>query len=1019
MVKLFLYTYLAVQNVVRNRKKTLTSGLGIMLAIMIIFSNSLAVTLQARAILAKALEDKEYHIRYRYSLDTYYPMNASEYDQFNKELDDVENIEQYNTLWSYDQGYYGSNRTGFTLGEPDESTFKGPHNVRISRSNSITEYTTVATGTVSIYNSTAEANGYSVGDIINVTSILYSSKYDKNNRNITIHKEHVSVSLTLGEIINSSYDYGYYSYYNTNITLDNNTWNSSYPYFSYVFLNPSDLLTLLDGINNRDRIEFSYYGWLKDDVYTDNGLNRSKSLAVKASTEVYYILASEEHGYRFNIQEDRKYHDVYLNQEFREAYNEVGERQYETGLFALALSVPLILIGIYIAYLGVELFIRGRRRELGLLKVRGATSRNINYILNVEAVLIGSIAGLIGLLLAVFAVKVFMRYTQAASYLAKIPWYETGLTIPTVVFAMALGAIFLFLSYLHPLYRISKLETSEMLANYSRLEDRSPYKRKYDIALLITALFFLGLLPFLQDLENTTHGVNNFFMEMVSSLLRQLTPLMVVVSPYIFIFTLVRLATRGSTRPYTWVAEKTRRVSGSLNYIVRKNIINGERRITKVTTVLSITIAFLVLTSTFYYSTKAKEEALIRSELGGDLSFRLYTPMDFSNTSLFLHRLDNISGINSASVIQVQEGLLVEDQVIHIEHSSGWDEKIQRDVKLNLVDGINYTKLAYLDQRIWQDGDADSIADLDGSPGKGVITIGLARYLDLEVGDTFEILREYSRLEQVLNDDNTTDTIRINEELLLGTIEVTGIIKSLPGSFDNDIEYDKDNAHYYYEMMLFMDRNGYRTLMDGFYQQHPEYTRESTSYPIVLLGIADDMDHEKIMADLEEHLESNGYGYYELRSVETKITAINSEPTSDSLLLLLRTQLAVLVFLSMLVAMIIVYMASLEREGEMANIQLKGTTRKQVFQLQVGETITILIYSILVGILTGILAALAWIFTFNMFEGSQIIGYSYFPSPYQLPALGVMAALVLLVSYGVTKMYIKTDLAKVIKLRSG
>ena len=47
-----IYNYLAFRNVIRDRKKTITSGLGITLAVMIILASSIASTLQARAVMS-------------------------------------------------------------------------------------------------------------------------------------------------------------------------------------------------------------------------------------------------------------------------------------------------------------------------------------------------------------------------------------------------------------------------------------------------------------------------------------------------------------------------------------------------------------------------------------------------------------------------------------------------------------------------------------------------------------------------------------------------------------------------------------------------------------------------------------------------------------------------------------------------------------------------------------------------------------------------------------------------------
>src|SRR5438034_8846814 len=63
----------------------------------------------------------------------------------------------------------------------------------------------------------------------------------------------------------------------------------------------------------------------------------------------------------------------------------------------LALSTPVLLLGVYLGAIGVDLGHAERRRELAVLKTRGATPRQLVGLLLVEAALGGAIAAIVGL----------------------------------------------------------------------------------------------------------------------------------------------------------------------------------------------------------------------------------------------------------------------------------------------------------------------------------------------------------------------------------------------------------------------------------------------------------------------------------------------------------------------------------------------------------------------------------------------------------------------------------------------
>jgi len=658
-------------------------------------------------------------------------------------------------------------------------------------------------------------------------------------------------------------------------------------------------------------------------------------------------------------------------------------------MMLLALSVPMVLVGVYIAYLGTELFLRERRRELGMLKVRGATTKQVKELLANEAILLGAIAGICGHFLSMVAVSIFMRFTQAADYMSG-KWIILDLSITNMFLAVLMGMFLMLGSTFRPFRRISGLEASELLANYSRTEERTGYKPNRDLVVLYVAFLLVFMLPYLDIVEEGLKYSDIFILEIIGPFISEvIIPAVILGSPYIFVFTMTRLFTRMSTRPYGKLVRLTDRISGNLRSIVHKNVTGGKRRITSVTSVLTICMAFLVFTSTFYYAERDREEEVIVAEVGGDIQIIMDNNMDFDGIIEYRSILGNLEGVEGVSVIQY----------FYYSSSGYWYRP-----NVILIDAKNYSAMVNTDlDGMWMDGEHGDFRDLE--EGKEQVFITKWFYEDTHEG---------------VGEDRSIPIYSTNSSFgsrNLAIAKVAGIVRTMPGNFRNEGWSDHREKR-----TIIADFEWYRTLLESFVRDNPGYPFKMVTSNDVktrfMIKVQEGEDHERIAGAIAS--QSEEFGIDEIRVAESEIHDINHKAPAGSSLLLLRSEMMIMVFFSILAAAIIVYIAALERMNEMASIQLKGTTRKQLLQLQLGESITILTYSVMVGIFIGFMGALAWIYVFNFYDGmSLIINRSFFPSLSQLPAIGAMVLAAILVSYSNACMFMRTNLAKFIKLRSG
>lgn len=81
-----------------------------------------------------------------------------------------------------------------------------------------------------------------------------------------------------------------------------------------------------------------------------------------------------------------------------------------------ALSLPVIGLGIYLSLVGVDLGVNERRRELGILKSRGASNRQVFGSLLTESVVLGATAGVAGYALGVLISRFLLDIAASFSW---------------------------------------------------------------------------------------------------------------------------------------------------------------------------------------------------------------------------------------------------------------------------------------------------------------------------------------------------------------------------------------------------------------------------------------------------------------------------------------------------------------------------------------------------------------------------------------------------------------------------
>ena len=986
---------IAFRNVVRNRQKTITSVLGIILAVTLIFGETISIEHQSGAVLQHEMEEQNYHFSmygWQNSLPSAGSLKSALHDLMN-----VSGIERYSiridgNLVVYQDG--GGGPSGYREFDPVihfpglNSSNASYHNPHGSYGSSLVKEAPNAPPRGSILLSTLLRDQYdlNLGQSLTLTFSDIEFDYYGTGQHVIITQHFLTRNFTIGGFWDS-YRYQWYDepwydepWYDPLGSQPTNVW-----------FNGDDYLDLYDdintGLNNSTRMKsnFQYYSVLDPGTYRNTNLIKAKENAGKIEQDLRDV-----------IEDVRITHDVdgiNLNSNYKDAFDDTDDYFTDVKWLLVALSVPIVLFGLYLGYLGLDLFLSERRREIGMLKARGATNRQLMTLLTTESLFVGAFAGAVGIVFGGYGSRLIIYFTQAGSYV-DLAWYDPGFSFGSFLSAILLGMVLMLGSAAHLFRRITKLEAGELLSKYSTKQEK-PYNASRDLKILAFSAVCLVAIAFRDSLDDIANSSDNILLSFVLGFFVYIVvPIMVVSAPYIIIVIGVRLATRGQKSIFIRLAEIAERLTGELGYLIKRGIATGNRRIVNLTTVLSVLFAFLVLVSTFTFAQQELEERTIRTEVGSDIQVIFNSRLSVNDTLEFEGNISTIEGIETVIPIFQTSAELNFGDLNKTNNEKYWDGN--QEITIYIANCSAYRDIAFFDGSLFDEGSKNDIRSL--RDGGVILSSDASDRHDLKRGDDVLLI------DTLWNWSAEPPT---STAIVFGGQDVLGVMTALSGLYNSRMM--GAGGHW-----MLMDSLVYFTMLNGLDEDDRrswESDHRLTSQ-ITLIGTSKDLDPE----DLETFIDEIGtFDVDKVRSSIREVDTILSEPTSESSVLVLRTELGVLVFISLIASATIVFISSFEKVRERAAIMLRGTTSRQLYALEFGEASVILVYSLVVGILTGYLAGVVWIYVFNVFEDLDVIQRSYAPSFSMFPIIGIMVGIFLAAVAVSTIRLRKFDLIKFVR----
>jgi len=629
-------------------------------------------------------------------------------------------------------------------------------------------------------------------------------------------------------------------------------------------------------------------------------------------------------------------------------------------LLVLVVSIPVIVLGLYLSLILTEVGMTRRRRELGIMKTRGATSGQLFGLLLTESMMLGIIAGVIGIVLGVLVSKLFLLVTPLATYFVE-DIYGFYISFESIIVGMVFAIILIMIASYRPAKRITSLPGVEMLQTRTEGEVKLPYRPTLDFIFIGIALFTFVLMFIV---ENVTFGSFFAFLCILDLVLIVLTPL----SSFFFIVGLTRLLTRGTTKIYDKASRAVKFMTKDLWHIVNRNIVRNPRRTSNVCLLIAIGLAFGMIVSTVMESQYKYEERVIIGRIGGDLVVGVTYDTNFSFA-------DKISAVDGVELLT---------PVVSLYSTTG-----------EIITAFNasaYYTIVQPEQYYFSEGDAkQSIEELE-TEGNVIINTFLEKNQYLRIGDEYStgIRYPYPAMVPEFYDFN-----------------IVGIVKVMPGAGQEVLPIYVTTPQIYTDL----DTLNVSAISNG-----------SVSLKF-LVKVSDGHDPSAVA----EEIDAISPSVTRVLVLEDELQTLQENPIEGAVynFLLLIYFFAILILAFGLG--LLVYIAAVEREHELAGFMARGASTKQVSSLLLGEGFTIMIVGVIVGVITGLIAA----FMINeliSFLISGTIGYMglevaierAFVISWQTLALILITIISLIIAGLIATLRVKRiDVAKALRERGG
>lgn len=309
----------------------------------------------------------------------------------------------------------------------------------------------------------------------------------------------------------------------------------------------------------------------------------------------------------------------------------------KTGFIVLAL--PVFFTAWYMGMTVSEVSLNLRRRETGLLFTKGFSKGQVLGIFMSETLILGLLAGVMGILLGVFILPL-------VNLEAELLYGFTFLSTGTIALAMVFSAIIAVLAVYKPAQRASSMRVVEAVREYAPEESEArPGKRWPALAVAIgTYKLVAYIIGF--SLQAYSPPGGGLFVVILFRIGVFADQILGYIAPVLFFWGFSKLFIHGSFRLQEGLGRLARLFMGDLSEIATENARRNMRRTAAVAFLVALIVGYGVSVVGGLASAEDFVERSILDNVGADISVWMFSE---ENATLVRDMATNLSGVSSAT----------------------------------------------------------------------------------------------------------------------------------------------------------------------------------------------------------------------------------------------------------------------------------------------------------------------------------------------------------------------------------
>jgi ABC-type lipoprotein release transport system permease subunit len=283
----------------------------------------------------------------------------------------------------------------------------------------------------------------------------------------------------------------------------------------------------------------------------------------------------------------------------------------------ILVALPVFFVAWYLGSTVSDVSFNLRRREIGLLSTRGLSSGQIQRMFFAEALVIGLIGGLIGVLGGLVLNQAFTGINLETLFNPQL------LSPYTMVFTVGFGMVLSFFSVFFAARRAAKLPAVDSLRAYMSMDADRPHRKKLPwIAFILGTykmiVFLSGVNMYSLLTQSQVHG-GNFLTSIAIDVWLLIDSVLSYIGPLLFYWGFTKVLIQNSLK-FQQLTSRAYRITGDLGALAAKNVRRSPARSAAIAFLIALIIGYGVQVTGQIASEQDYIDRQVLSSVGADLT---------------------------------------------------------------------------------------------------------------------------------------------------------------------------------------------------------------------------------------------------------------------------------------------------------------------------------------------------------------------------------------------------------------